>query len=242
MPVPASPPSWWGSFVWLIGLFVVAFGVAWLSGTRLEIRRTLYIPLLFVVTGAMSSGYVAWLGVSAHDVITARWAWGLLAGALSGVLVGLAMTRQPVTRRLHGRQLRWALVWEGVVYGTAEGVLLSALPAFITWQMIHSLGWSGTPGGLARWTLPVIAAAGVIVVHHLGYWSCRNRILVPITLGCSLLTVGYVVTASVVAPALGHVFMHFAADLHGVEMPPHRRRAAVAARSESRRGAPLRAA
>ena len=41
MPITASPASWWESLLWLIGLTVAAFGVAWLSGTRLNIRRSL---------------------------------------------------------------------------------------------------------------------------------------------------------------------------------------------------------
>jgi hypothetical protein len=60
----------------------------------------------------------------------------------------------------------------------------------------------------------------VIVVHHLGYAEYRNRQLVPISAGCGLLTVGYLVTASVIAPMLGHVLMHTVAILHGTELPP----------------------
>lgn len=220
MPVPVSAPAWWGSLLWLVGVGAAAFGVAWLSGTRLRVRRPVYIPLLVVVTGALTAGYVAWLGIGVERVVTARWGWGFLAAAVAGVILGFGMTRQPVTRKLHGGELRWALVWEGVVYGTAEGVLLSALPAFVTWQMLHSLGWAGTAGAFARWILPVVAAAAVIVVHHLGYWNCRNTVLIPITWGCSVLTVGYLVTASMVAPTLGHILLHFAALRHGLEMPP----------------------
>ena len=92
----------------------------------------------------------------------------------------------------------------------------------MTWQIVHSLRWSGAGGAVARWTLPIAASAVVILIHHLGYWNCRDRILVPIALGCSLLTVGYLVTASVVAPALG-------ANLHGTEMPPVERPTATEA-------------
>lgn len=130
------------------------------------------------------------------------------------------MTRLPATNRRKGRAVAVALLLEGVVYGVTEGVLLSALPAFMTWQLIHSLGWSGVGGGLARWTLPVLASILVIVLHHLGYAEYRNRQLVPISAGCGLLTVGYLTTASVIAPALGHVLMHTAAILHGAELPP----------------------
>ena len=206
--------------LWLLGLGVVAFLVAWMTGTRLQIRRALYIPILFGVTAGLTVGYVAWLDVDALDVATARWAWGILAGVVIGIVLVPAIRHQPVDRHVERRDLPATLAWEGVVYGTAEGMLLAGLPGFMTWQMVHALGWSGAPGGIARWTLPVVASAGVIIVHHLGYWNCRNRILVPITLGCSLLTIGFLVSGSFVAPTLGHVLMHFGADLHGIEMPP----------------------
>jgi hypothetical protein len=220
MPVPVSPGPWWGSLLWLIGLMIAAFLVAWVTGTRLGIRRALYVPILFIVTLALSLGYLAWLGLGAMDVATARSGWGILAGAVVGVILVPAIKHQPVERRIPRHDLPATLMWEGVAYGTAEGVLLSGLPAFMTWQLVHALGWAGAPGALARWTLPVLASAAVIVIHHLGYWNCRNRILVPITSACSLLTVAYLLSGSFIAPTFGHVLMHFGADLHGIEMPP----------------------
>jgi hypothetical protein len=52
------------------------------------------------------------------------------------------------------------------------------------------------------------------------YAEYRNRQLVPISAGCGLLTVGYLATASVIAPMFGHVLMHTAAILYGAELPP----------------------
>ncbi|HET6964525.1 MAG TPA: hypothetical protein VFH58_07100 [Acidimicrobiales bacterium] len=223
MPIPIHEPAWWGSLIWLGGVTAAAFAVAWLSGTRLRIPRVWYVPLLLAVTAGLALGYVAWLGVGFRDVATARWGWGLLAAVIAPILLAKPMSHQPVTRHVQGSQLRWELFWEGGVYGTGEGVLLSGLPPFITWQMVHALGWQGTGGAVARWGLPILAAAVVVVIHHVGYWSCRNVILLPITLGLTVLTVGYLVTASWIAPALGHIFMHFEATLHGTEMPPHER-------------------
>jgi hypothetical protein len=114
-----------------------------------------------------------------------------------------------------------AMLWEGVVYGVAEGFWLSALPGLMTWQMVHSLGWSGAVGGIARWTLPIVASVTVIGVHHLDYWEYRNRMLVPISIGCGLLSLGYLITASPIAPTLGHVLGHASGLRRGVEMPPH---------------------
>lgn len=228
MPVPVSPVSWVGSFVALVALVVVSFLVSWLVANRLKLRRAPYVAVLTVVTAGAAVGYVAWLGVGVTDIVTARWGWGLLAAPLSAAFMSFGMTKRPVVGRLTGARLAAAVLWDGVVYGIAEGILLSALPVLMTWQMIHSLGWSGAGGGIARWTLPIVASVAVIVAHHLGYREYRNRMLVPISAGCGLLSVGYLVTASPIAPALGHVIGHVASLLHGGELPPEKMRAVPA--------------
>jgi hypothetical protein len=223
MPVPTSTASWWVSLLWLIALAAGSFGVAWLSGTRLHIRKGPYVPLLLAVTVAFVGGYLAWLDVDVTDVVTARWGWGIVAGVAIAALLVRPAQRQPVDHPLVGRARVAALGWQGVAYGAAEGLLLSALPPFMAWQLVHSLGWSGAPGAVARWTLPVLAGAAVIVIHHLGYWSCRNRILVPITLALSVLSVGFLVTGSWLAPVIAHIGLHGVLIVHGSEMPPHDR-------------------
>ena len=65
----------------------------------------------------------------------------------------------------------------------------------------------------------------IVIVHHLGYWEYRNRLLLPITVGCGLLSVGYLVTASPIAPILAHVLSHATSLVHGAELPPHPHRA-----------------
>jgi hypothetical protein len=225
MPVPVSPVSWAGSLIWLAALAAVSFLVTWAAADKLRVRRTPYIAVLTAVTAAMTAGYIAWLGVSVSTLLGTHWGWGLLAAPLCGAFLIWGMTRPPVTRKLTGRRLGVALLWEGVVYGTTEGVLLSMLPVLMGWQMIHSLGWQGTGGDIARWTLPIAASVLVTVVHHVGYWEYRNRLLLPISAGCGLLAVGYLVTASPIAPALGHVLGHATGLVHGTELPPHPHRA-----------------
>jgi hypothetical protein len=221
VPVPVSPVPWAGSLIWLAALAVVSFLVTWVAADKLRMRRTPYIAVLTVVTAAMTAGYIAWLGVSVTALLTTHWAWGLLAAPLCGAFAIIGLTRLPVTHRLTGSRLGIALLWEGVVYGITEGVLLSVLPVLMAWQMIHSVGWSGTGGAIARWTLPVVASVVIIIVHHLGYWEYRNRLLLPIAVGCGLMSAGYLITASPIAPVLAHVLTHGTGLVHGTELPPH---------------------
>ena len=221
MPVPQHPAPWAGSLIWLVALAIASFLVTWLFADKLRMRRTPYIAALTAVTIGLAAGYVAWTGVSVTDLLTTHWVWGLLAAPLCGAFLIIGMTRLPVTQPLAGRRLGLALLWEAVVYGTTEGVLLSALPVFMTWQMIHSLDWRGTGGDIARWTLPIVASIVIVIVHHLGYWEYRNRLLLPISVGCGLLSAGYLVTASPIAPVLAHVLGHATSLVHGAELPPH---------------------
>jgi hypothetical protein len=228
MPVPVSPIPWAGSLIWLAVLAAVSFLVTWVAAGKLRMPRTPYIAVLTAVTAALTAGYLAWAGISVTALLTTHWAWGLLAAPLCGAFLIVGMTKLPVTRRLTGRRLGVALLWEGVVYGTTEGVLLSALPVLMAWQTIHSLGWSGTSGAIARWTLPVAASIVIIIVHHLGYWEYRNHLLLPISVGCGLMSAGYLVTASPIAPVLAHVLSHATSLVHGAELPPHPHRAPAA--------------
>jgi hypothetical protein len=228
MPVPVSPASWVGSLLWLLAVAAGSFAVSWLVANRLQVRRGPYIAILSLVTAALTLGYVDWLGIGVDDLVLTRWGWGLLAAPLSAAFLIVGMTKLPAVTRLRGTRLTAALLWEAVVYGIAEGVLLSALPVLVSWQLVHALGWSGFPGALARWTLPIAASVAVIVVHHLGYWEYRNRLLRPISLGCGLLSLGYLLTGSPIGPTLGHILCHASSLGHGAELPPHARHLAPA--------------
>ena len=153
MPVPTTPVSWIGSLAWLLALMLAAFAVAWVAN-RFEIARAPYVALLAVVTAVLTVGYVAWLGTPPGELLTNHWGWGLVVAPVCAAPLIIGMQKQPATHAMTGRPLATAMLWEGVVYGIAEGLLLSALPVLMTWQMIHSLGWSGvwaaSPAGRSR--------------------------------------------------------------------------------------------
>ena len=225
IPFPGEPADPAGSLLWLLAIIVASFLVSWLFATRWRVRRDPYIAVLGVVTFGLAAGYLLWAGIDFGEVLSSAWVPGLAAGAIAGAITALAMTRMPATLHRHGADEGIAFAWEGLVYGVTEGVLLSALPAFVAWQMVHALGWTGAAGDVGVWLVALLASAVVIVVHHLGYWEYRNRSLVPIVIACGLLTVAFLLTGSVLAPVVGHVIMHSAAIAHGTELPPHPREA-----------------
>ena len=210
---------------WLRGGLVLAllvaggFAVSWLTTDVLGVARRRYIAVLAAVTAVLGA-ITAWAtGAAAADLVAHHWAQGLVGAVVTGAIVGFGIRRTPASLVRSGRALHEAEAWEGVVYGISEGALLSALPAFVAWQVAVDAGWA-TAGA---WAAAVTASALVIAVHHFGYWDYRGPLVLEVLAGCLILTVGYLVTGSVLAPVGGHVIMHVAGVTKGVELPPHRR-------------------
>lgn len=213
----------WLGLAWVAGAVGTAFLVSWLASDVARIRRAGYIALLTLATGGLTAGYLTWSRAGA-SFWTNQWEWGIAGGAAAGALMLIIAKRRFPPRTRHSIPVR-SMAWDGIVYGTAEGLLLSVLPVAMMWQVGRSFGW---PSGLAA-VAALLASVALIVVHHLGYPEFRGPLMrYPVAL-CALLSVAYLVTASPIAPVVGHVTLHAAMLDRGVELPPHARLAGPAA-------------
>jgi hypothetical protein len=221
----ADTMTWAMAAALLAFLLVLGFVVSWVATDVLDVSRQRYIGLLALAT-ALATVVVAWQSdTTVADMVTHHWVQGVLAGVATGVVVAAAIRKIPATLQRSGHDLHVAEAWEGVVYGISEGVLLSGLPAFVAWQAATDADW----GTASAWAAGLVASAAMIAVHHFGYWDYRNRQVLVVVGGCLILTVGYLATGSLLAPALGHVLMHVSGITKGVELPPHRHPSAAAA-------------
>jgi hypothetical protein len=223
MPTAATAISWLGALGWLAAIAAASFLVAWVLTSRLGVRRTPYIAALALVTGGLTVGYLAWSDTSLTSFATNHSGWGLAGAAMAGALLAWLSRHQPRGPRPQGWRLAATLAWEGVVYGSTEGLLLSVLPVLVTWQAFAAQGWtSGSGKPLVAGIVAMGASLAVIVVHHLGYRGFHDRAaLVPVMVGCGLLSLAYLVTASPLAAVGGHIVLHTALNLRGTEMPPY---------------------
>jgi hypothetical protein len=156
-------------------------------------------------------------GTSPSRILGHRWLAGLVGAVVTGLVAGMGLKR---AERLGGHGSKTAapsdLGWEGAVYGLAEGILLSGLPVFLLWQAATDKGWAT---GWA-WTSALAASVVMIAIHHFGYWDFRGPKVGLAIAGCGLLSVAYLVTRSLLAPAVGHVIMHAVGMTAGIELPP----------------------
>ena len=208
----------WADAAYLLAVLVgIGFAVSWIATDVFRVKRGPYIALLTAATGLSTIAVVALADVSLAGLAFHHWRAGLLAGAVTGAIVGVAIRKMPADLPRTGRELHVAEGWEGLVYGLDEGLLLSGLPAFVAWQAATDASWS-IP---ASWLAALAASGALIVTHHLGYWDYRNRQVLIVLFGCLVLTAGYLASGSLVAPVIGHVLMHVSGITKGVELPPH---------------------
>jgi hypothetical protein len=226
MPVPDPSFGWQDAVAAFTIISVVAFLVTWVVTDLGHVSRTPYVGILTAATFGLAAGYIAWSGTSVADLVTADWGWGILGGlVVAGVLTPL-VRRVPAERpRPRGSELFGRLLWEGVVYGSAEAILLATLPVLAVWQAANTLGWTDTTWArVGSGALAVVGALFVILVHHLGYREFRTTAATKMLMGalaaCGLQALALLLTGNVLAPLVAHIVLHMQLTLRGNEMPP----------------------
>ncbi len=115
------------------------------------------------------------------------------------------------------------LLWEDVVYGASEGMLLSVLPVLTVWQALERLGWGHRVGRQARdrrtraWREPRRDRRAS--PRPPGF---RGRDLIFLIAGCLWFSLAYVLTASPLAATVGHMGLHAGIGANGMQLPPYR--------------------
>jgi hypothetical protein len=198
--------------------------MSFLGADMARLTRDAVVPAYLVIVGALLLVYVRSTGVPLREALSRRWRVGSLVGLAVGALLTLNVLAQPGSPRPSGLHLVWALFWLGVVYGVVDALLLNVLPV-----------WIVNPGGasvnrrwqsrLGRAAVALGASLLVTATYHLGYQEFRGPALIQPLIGNGLLALGLLLTQSPAAAIIGHMIMHAAAVLHGMEttvqLPPH---------------------
>jgi hypothetical protein len=224
--------SWQEALAAFAIIAMAAFLVTWVLTDLLRIPREPYIPMLLVVALGLGAEYLAWSGTSAADLFSSGVGWGMAAGLIAAAVALPLVRRLPAHPRATGTRLVGLMLWEGLVYGIAEAVLLSTLPVLAVWRACADLGW--TDGGWAKTgsgALAIVGALIVILVHHLGYVEFRTEAGRPGLFGalavCGLQAIAFLATGSVLAPIVAHIVLHGQLLMRGDELPPAMPRAAA---------------
>lgn len=143
--MPVADPSFGGQEALAASSIIstVAFLVTWVATDLGHVSRTPYVAILTLTTLALAAGYIAWSGTSVVELL-AGWGWGILGGSAAAAVIVALVRRLAPRPRPESSRLVVRLLWEGVVYGTAEAILLATLPVLAVWQAADALGWTDT--------------------------------------------------------------------------------------------------
>ena len=209
-----------GHALWLLGAAVIGFAVSWTFSGILRFRRAEFVLAHALVAGGFVAAYFHWSGLNLVRPMRSNWIQGFAAAALGGSFVVANVLSQPSSPSFRGFALAFALFWEGLVYGLADSLLLTVVPVAAASTALSSSKhrWIRAAGGL-------VASVAITSAYHLGFDEFRGLAVVGPIVGNAVLTLAYLASSSPLAPILGHVAMHVAAVLHGIDtsiqLPPH---------------------
>ena len=221
-------------WAWLAGGFVVAFAVPFLLaetrsafGVFFEIDRDLYYGVYALVVVALLT---LWSRSTGYDLVAAgrrRWfpALGLgLAGA--GVLALMVVRTDDATARPDGIELVGAVLWRGIVYGVADGLLLSVFPILVVFAAFAGSRLSRRfAGKVAIGIVALLASLAMTAIYHVGYSEFRSDMVAKPLTGDLVWSVPTLVTLNPIGAPIAHVGLHTAAVLNSYEteifLPPH---------------------
>lgn len=212
---------------WLAGGLVLAFAMPYLFTDLLAIDRDLYYGVYAVLVFGF---FALWLRHTVTEPaawLSRKWRWGALLGVLFAAATAGIAFGEKATPHPHGFDFAAAIVWRGVVYGAADGVLLSVFPILAV-----AAGFSSRPlRERSRRALAGIGALALAVsllftaVYHLGYPDFRGEKLRKPLIGDVIWSAPTLATLSPLGAPIAHIGLHVGAVVHAYNtdtfLPPH---------------------
>ncbi|MGD9403683.1 MAG: hypothetical protein PVH95_00890 [Anaerolineae bacterium] len=216
----------WFYLGWVLAAGLLGFAVAALFSGWLRLSRRLFLVPYFALGGAFLVGFFLWSRIDPIALLVENWYWGLLAGTLVGLFLIRNVWSQPASARPAGAGLVFDALWVGLGYGAMDALFLNVMPCLAIWTGFSEAGWTTAwPGKIALGVLALLASLFVTLLYHLGYREFRNRKVVMVLIGNSLITLAYLVSTNPLGALASHVTMHMAAVFRGPEtvlqLPPH---------------------
>jgi hypothetical protein len=220
----AVPQQAW----WLLGGLVLAFGVPFvfadLAGLQRDLYYALYVASVFTFVGV-------WARQTQQPIrafLTRRWRWAVPLGLLAGVVLMLTVLREPSTPHPHGLTFVGAILWRGIVYGAADGLLLSVFPILAVFGLFASkpLRERSKRAVAGIGALALVVSLLFTAVYHVGYPDFRGgKVKRPLT-GDVIWSVPTLVTLSPLGTPIAHIATHVTAVVHSYDtdlfLPPHK--------------------
>jgi len=161
--------------LWLAAGLALGFLVPYLLADRLDLPTDLYYGIYSAFAIGLFALWARSTRQSLPTMVRRRWLLALsLGAAFAGVMALVVLRTENATARPDGLELVGAVIWRGLVYGMADGVLLSAFPILVVFAAFAASPVSGRLAGkLAIGLAALVASLAMTAVYHLGYSDFR---------------------------------------------------------------------
>jgi hypothetical protein len=207
----------------MAGAFVVPF----VAADQLGLQRDVYYA---VYAAAVIALFVAWARDThqpLREMLARRWRLAVGLGIVFAAISAFIATRaEGEADHPAGIEFIAAIAWRGIVYGAADGLLLSAFPILLVFAALRDSRLRQRAGGLiAVGALAMVASLAMTAVYHAGYSDFRSdKLRKPVT-GDLIWSVPTLATLNPVGAPIAHVGLHVGAVVHnydtGLFLPPH---------------------
>ena len=215
-------------WAWLAGGFVLAFAVPFVLADALELNRDLFYGLYALSVVGL---FALWSRSTGYDLVAAakrHWVAAALLGlGLAALLTVMVLRTEDATPRPSGLELVGALAWRGVVYGIADGLLLSAFPILVVFAAFGASRLNRRfSGKVVIGAIALAASLAMTAAYHAGYSDFRSEKMRKPLAGDALWSVPTLVTLNPIGAPIAHVGLHTSAVLRSYDtdtfLPPHR--------------------
>jgi hypothetical protein len=214
-------------FAWLVGGMAGSFLVPFVVADQLGLQRDLYYA---VYVASLVTLFVAWARDTRQPLramLAKRWRLAVGLGVVFAAISALIATRaEGGTAHPGGIEFIAAIGWRGIVYGAADGLLLSAFPILLVFAALHDSRLRRRAGGLvAVGAVAMVASLAMTAVYHAGYRDFRaDKLRKPVT-GDLVWSAPTLATLNPIGAPIAHVGLHVGAVVHNYDtelfLPPH---------------------
>jgi hypothetical protein len=213
-------------WAWLGGGALLAFLVPFLFADLIGLSRDLYYGIYALSVFVFFGAWIRASGVNIREFFARNWKWSVALGLVAGGLLSAIVLKGGGSSHPHGVTFAAEILWRGVVYGTADGILLGSFPVLAVFTAIPFIRgsdhWRRT---LATGALALAMAFGFTAVYHAGYSEFRSGKLATPIRGTAFFSAPTLLTLIPLGAPIAHIAMHVSAVTHDYRtdtfLPPH---------------------
>lgn len=211
---------------WILVAAAVGFAVSAIGAQVFALPRPWVVLMLAVAVALLTTAYVRGHHLDVAAIIGNRWLWAIVRGIVMGAVLVILLLPDDPAPRVGEPELAISVLWLGVVYGTAESLLVNAVPMMAAWRAFQSAGATRSlRGKIVAGAGTMLANLTVTVAYNLGFPEFRGPEIAGPASSNFLIGVGFVLAPNPLISIISHVILHVASVLAGgegpVNLPPH---------------------